>query len=123
MFKGSPVPILRIFDLDKALAFYVEFLGFTEDFRHSFEPGTPFYLGISREGVRIHLSEHFGDACPGSHFRIEVDDVEALCGSLNAKKYRHARPGFQDQSWGNREMTISDPFGNRVTFWQPTPKT
>jgi uncharacterized glyoxalase superfamily protein PhnB len=51
--------------------------------------------------------------------RIEVDDVVAFCAELNAKYYRHARPGFQDQEWGNREITINDPFGNRVTFWQP----
>ncbi|MFO0619283.1 MAG: glyoxalase superfamily protein [Polyangiaceae bacterium] len=123
MFKGSPVPVLRMFDVEKALEFWVGFLDFKEDFRHQFEPGTPFYMGLSREGVRVHLSEHFGDACPGSHFRVEVDDVAALCAELNAKTYRHARPGFLDQDWGNREMTIGDPFGNRITFWQPRPKT
>ena len=123
MFKGTIVPVLRIFDLEKALGFYVGFLGFAEVFRHQFDPDAPLYLGVAREGVRLHLSEHFGDASPGTHVRIEVSDVERFCGELNAKHYRHARPGFQDQEWGNREMTISDPFGNRVTFWQPTPKT
>lgn len=119
MFTGSIVPVLRIFDLDKALDFYVGFLGFTEVFRHQFEPGTPYYMGLTREGVSLHLSEHFGDATPGTHVRIEAVDVEGLCATLNAKGYRHSRPAFQDQEWGNREMTIPDPFGNRVTFWQP----
>jgi catechol 2,3-dioxygenase-like lactoylglutathione lyase family enzyme len=118
MFKGSIVPVLRIFDLTKALEFYVGFLGFEEEFRHQFEPETPSYLGLVQDGVRLHLSEHFGDASPGTHVRIEVTDVAALCVTLNEKRYRHSRPGFQDQEWGNREMTISDPFGNRATFWQ-----
>ncbi|MFT3841729.1 MAG: glyoxalase superfamily protein [Myxococcaceae bacterium] len=122
MFKHGPVPILRIFDLEKALEFYVGFLGFVETFRHQFDSAAPFYLGLEREGVRLHLSEHFGDAAPGTHFRIEVDDVAAFAAQLNAKAYRHSRPGFQDQEWGNREMTINDPFGNRVTFWQPIAK-
>ena len=122
MFKGSLVPILRIFDLDKALGFYVGFLGFEETFRHQFDAAAPFYLGLEREGVRLHLSEHFGDASPGTHVRIEVNDVAAFSTLLNAKAYRHSRPHWQDQSWGNREMTIADPFGNRVTFWQPVPK-
>ncbi|HEV7406331.1 MAG TPA: glyoxalase superfamily protein, partial [Chthoniobacteraceae bacterium] len=108
MFTGSLVPILRIFDLEKALGFYVGFLGFEETFRHQFDPEAPFYLGLLREGVRLHLSEHFGDASPGTHVKIEVVDVEALCQELNAKRYRHSRPGWQDQSWGNREMTIAD---------------
>jgi catechol 2,3-dioxygenase-like lactoylglutathione lyase family enzyme len=122
MFRGGAVPILRIFDLDKALDFYAGFLGFTETFRHQFEPGTPYYLGLAREGVELHLSEHFGDGTPGTHFRIEVDDVAAFCAALNAKGHRHSRPMYQDQEWGNREVTIPDPFGNRVTFWQPLPK-
>jgi len=122
MFKGAPVPVLRIFDLEKALEFYVGFLGFSEVFRHQFGPDAPHYVGLAHEGVSIHLSEHFGDATPGTHFRIEVADVGALCSRLNAKQYRHSRPGFLDQEWGNREMTIGDPFGNRVTFWQVLPK-
>lgn len=120
-FTGSLVPILRIFDLDKALGFYVGFLGFEEVFRHQFDPDAPFYLGVAREGVRLHLSEHFGDASPGTHVRVEVDDVATFCEELNARKYRHARPGFQDQAWGTRETTIGDPFGNRLTFWQTWP--
>jgi uncharacterized glyoxalase superfamily protein PhnB len=121
MFKGRVVPVLRIFDLELALGFYVGFLGFEEVFRHQFEPGTPFYLGLVREGVHLHLSEHFGDASPGTHVRIEVDDVDAFAAGLNAKGYRHSRPGVQEQPWGNRETTIADPFGNRLTFWHAIP--
>ena len=33
MFKGTLVPVLRIFDLAKALEFYVGFLEFSEAFR------------------------------------------------------------------------------------------
>ncbi len=123
MFKGSLVPVLRIFSLEKALEFYVGFLGFEERFRHQFDAAAPFYLGVEREGVTLHLSEHFGDGTPGTHVRIEVDDVAAFAAQLNAKAYRHSRPGWLDQEWGNREMTIGDPFGNRITFWQPIPKS
>jgi len=123
MLKGNVIPVLRMFDLEKALGFYVGFLGFEELSRHQFEPELPVYLILTREGVRLHLSEHFGDASPGTHIRVEVEDVERFCKELNDKHYRHARPGFHDQPWGVREMTIADPFGNRVTFWQPTSKS
>ena len=49
--------------------------------------------------------------------RIEVDDVDAFAAQLNEKRYRNARPHPETQPWGVREMTIADPFGNRVTFW------
>ena len=53
---GAPVPILRMFDVEKARAFYIGWLGFTVDFEHRFEPTFPLYMGISRGGCRLHLS-------------------------------------------------------------------
>ena len=121
MFKPA-VPILRSFDEAKAREFYVAFLGFTVDFEYRFEPGMPPYIGISQGNCRIHLSEHFGDCAPGARVRIEVADVRGLCASLTAKGYGNARPGWHEQDWGCAEMTIHDPFANRLTFWTTTPE-
>lgn len=122
MHVKPPIPIFRSFDETQAKAFYVGFLGFTLDWEHRFEPNTPLYLQLSLQTCVMHLSEHFGDASPGGHIRIEIDDVATYCTALNAKKYRHARPGFQVMPWGTTDMTIDDPFGNRVTFYT-LPKT
>ena len=119
MFK-APIPILRSFDEARAKEFYVGFLGFEVVFEHRFEPGMPLYMQVARGECRIDLSEHFGDAAPGARVRIEVADVRGLCAALNAKGYGNARPGWQDQEWGCTEMTINDPFGNRLTFWTPS---
>jgi uncharacterized glyoxalase superfamily protein PhnB len=97
-------------------------LEFKVDWEHRFEPGLPLYMGVSKDAVIIHLSEHFGDGTPGTHVRIACDDVDTYQQSLLAKKYKNARPGVQDQPWGAREMTISDPFGNKLTFWMPSQK-
>lgn len=115
----SPIPILRSFDETKAKEFYIDFLGFTITFEHRFEPGTPLYMGIVRDNCALHISEHHGDACPGSAQRIEVADVDAYCKELNDKRYRNARPGVQEQPWGFRDMSIDDPFGNRLIFCTP----
>ena len=119
---GPLTPILRIFDEAKAREFYVDFLEFKVDWEHRFEPGLPLYMGVSKDTVVLHLSEHFGDGTPGTHVRIECDDVDAFQQALLAKKYKNARPGVQDQEWGAREMTIGDPFGNKLTFWMPSKK-
>ena len=95
-------------------------LGFPVDFEHRFEPGMPLYMGLSRGGCRIHLSEHFGDAAPGARIRIEVEDVRALCKALNAADYRHARPGCQDMGGGCTGMTINDPSGHRLELTATT---
>jgi uncharacterized glyoxalase superfamily protein PhnB len=109
-------PILRSFDEAKAKEFYVEFLGFRVDWEHRFEPGLPLYMQISRDDCVLHLSEHFGDASPGAALRIESTDLDAFHAQLAAKQYKHARPGVEDMPWGTRDMTITDPFGNRLVF-------
>ncbi|MES2687606.1 MAG: glyoxalase superfamily protein [Pseudomonadota bacterium] len=109
-------PILRIFDEAKAREFYVGFLGFKVDWEHRFEPGLPLYLQVSRDGCVLHLSEHHGDCSPGAAMRIETDELEAFHSELLAKGYSYARPGLEETPWGSTDMSIRDPFGNRLTF-------
>jgi uncharacterized glyoxalase superfamily protein PhnB len=111
-----PIPILRIFDEAKAKEFYGGFLGFTIDWEHCFEPGTPLYMQVSRGDCVLHLSEHYGDAIPGSAMRIPVEDIDGLHRELMEKRYKYARPGIEDTPWGTRDVTVRDPFGNRLTF-------
>ena len=113
---GKTTPILRIFDEAKAREFYVDFLGFTVDWEHRFEAGFPLYLQVSRDGCVLHLSEHHGDCSPGAALRIETDDIDALHAELTARAYRYARPGIEDTPWGSRDLSVRDPFGNRLTF-------
>ena len=115
MSLGKPIPILRSFDEVKAKEFYVGFLGFTVDFEHRFEPGLPLYMQVSRDGCAIHLSEHYGDASPGGAIRIEVSDLDAFHAELASKQYGFAKPGIDEQPWG-RDMSVKDPFGNRLIF-------
>jgi catechol 2,3-dioxygenase-like lactoylglutathione lyase family enzyme len=113
---GRVTPILRSFDEAKAREFYVGFLGFKIDWEHRFEPGTPLYMQVSKNDCILHLSEHFGDGTPGTYVRIEISNVDEFQQQLLFKHYRHARPGVADTPWNTREMTIADPFGNKLIF-------
>ena len=113
---GRTTPILRIFDEAKAREFYIDFLGFTVDWEHRFEPGLPVYLQLSKDGCVIHLSEHHGDCSPGAAIRIETTELDAFHAELASKKYKYARPGVSEMPWGTRELSVQDPFGNRLTF-------
>lgn len=113
---GPVTPILRIFDERKAREFYVDFLGFKVEWEHRFEPDLPLYLQVARAGCVLHLSEHHGDCCPGAALRIDTADVDALQAELAGKDYGYARPQVEDTPWGAREMSVKDPFGNRLTF-------
>jgi uncharacterized glyoxalase superfamily protein PhnB len=114
---GRITPILRIFDEAKAREFYLDFLGFRVDWEHRFERDLPLYLQVSRGGCVLHLSEHHGDGSPGVAVRIEVGDIDGLHAELSARKYRYARPGIEDTAWGTRELSVRDPFGNRLVFF------
>lgn len=112
---GKTTPILRIFDEAQAKEFYVDFLGFKVDWEHRFAEGLPLYMQISKDGCTIHLSEHHGDGSPGAAMRIETNELEEFQKQLAAKGYKYARPGIEEMPWG-RDMSVRDPFGNRLTF-------
>ncbi|SFZ85291.1 hypothetical protein SAMN02983003_2492 [Devosia enhydra] len=111
------VPILRSFDAAKAREFYLGFLGMSLDWEHRFAPEAPLYMQVSRNGLVLHLSEHHGDATPGSHIRVEIEGVEALHRELLEKRYASNRPGLERPEWGGLEVTVTDPASNCITFF------
>lgn len=109
------IPIIRIFSEEKAREFYLDFLGFSVEWEHRFEQNAPLYLQIRRSDLVIHLSEHYGDATPGSTVFVPIDNIDALQEELLAKDYTYAKPEVAAVPWG-RTMQIADPFGNRLRF-------
>ncbi|MBM4382606.1 MAG: VOC family protein [Deltaproteobacteria bacterium] len=120
---GSITPILRIFDEEKAIDFYVAYLGFTIDWRHRFSDDHPLYVQASRDGCVIHLSEHHGDATPGAAIRIRTDALDAFRAELKGRRSRFVKPSIKTAPWGERSMSFADPFGNRLTFFEPRAAT
>ena len=119
---GKVVPTFRIFSMEKAREFYLDFLGFKVDWEHRFDPAAPVYMQVSRQSLAFHLSEHHGDGTPGSLAYVYMKGVAELQRELSGKNYRHNRPGLQQQDWGMTEMQVVDPFNNRITFAEPTEK-
>jgi catechol 2,3-dioxygenase-like lactoylglutathione lyase family enzyme len=115
------IPILRIFDVEKAREFYVGFLGFTVDWEHRFEDGAPVYLQVSRGRLVLHLSEHHGDACPGSTVFVRLTGLAEYHREITAKGYRSMRPGVEIAPWNAKLMEVIDPFGNRLRFNEDLP--
>lgn len=110
------IPVLRIFDEAKAREFYLDFLGFTMDWDHRFGPNMPLYMQVSRSGLQLHLSEHHGDASPGSTVFVWMEGVDAYRDELMAKRYTYSKPGIQEEGPGGRTLEVPDPFGNRIRF-------
>lgn len=106
-------PIIRIFDVEKAKDFYLNFLEFSLDWEHYYEENFPLYFQVSLGNCILHLSEHFGDSSPGIALRIEVEGIVNLHNKLITKNYKYAKPGFDER---NQEIFLTDPFGNKLIF-------
>jgi catechol 2,3-dioxygenase-like lactoylglutathione lyase family enzyme len=98
------VPIFRVADGHAAAEWYRR-LGFSVEGEHRFAPGLPLYLYLRRGDMWLHLSEHEGDARPGTLVYLYVDDVDAVAAEFGA--------AITDQPWA-REVALSDPDGNRL---------
>jgi catechol 2,3-dioxygenase-like lactoylglutathione lyase family enzyme len=114
---GSAIPIFRIFDEAKAREFYVGWLGMSVDWEHRFHANAPLYCQVSRGALKLHLSEHSGDASPGSTALVYMEGVEAWQKELIGKPYKYNRPGLEKQDWG-LECTVIDPFRNQIRFME-----
>lgn len=114
-------PILRSFDEAKAKEFYVGFLGFQVDWEHRFEPALPLYMQVSRGDLVLHISEHHGDATPGSTIFVEMTGLHEFHAEMTSRNYGFQRPGIEDAPWNAWCLQVSDPFGNRIRFNERKP--
>ena len=118
----ATIPVIRMFDVDKAKEFYVDFLGFTIDWEGYIREGAPLYMQLSRDGLTLHLSEHHGDAAPGGTTLVRTTGLEKFHAELLGKDYKYNRPGLDIAPYGAKVMYTIDPFGNRLRFEQEIPE-
>ena len=103
------VPIFRGADAREAAGSY-ERLGFAVVGEHRFAPDLPLYLFLRRgDDVGLHLSEHTGDATPGTLVHLYVGDVDAVSAEFGVP--------VSTQPWA-REVELTDPDGNRLRVGQ-----
>ena len=78
------IPIFHVKDGLKTAEWYAR-LGFEIESEHRFAPGMPLYLFLKRGGIRLHLSEHKGDARPGTLVYFYVYNLDAVSKEFNAE--------------------------------------
>lgn len=113
----GPIPVLRVDSPEAARAFYFDFLGFAFDWGD--EPGST-YAQVSRDGVQLHLGAA-GEGQPATLLFRGVRSLDAYHGELAARRARFAPTGIRFTPWDSREFEVTDPFGNRLRFWENNP--
>jgi uncharacterized glyoxalase superfamily protein PhnB len=119
MFKLA-VPILGVSKSEQAEAFYCGRLGFRRKFAHrpAHDRADPCYMGIVRDDAHLVISSFKPDGPSGSRtVQIFVEDLAALRAELVAAGVTPITD-IIDQDWGNLEMIVTDPDGNRICLAQ-----
>ena len=112
------VPVVRASTSRAAEEFYCRRLGFAIEFAYRPDPSSsdPCFFGLIRDGQRLHVSSFSGDGeCGASVVYFYVDDVDGLFAEVRQKDV-HITLSPTDQTWGTREMYLSDLDGNRLRF-------
>lgn len=108
-------PLLGTHDLERALAFYIEDLGFELAFRDPSAPGN--YAGVRREGVDLHIQWQDEHEMSTSRLRFYVEDPDQLSREYEQRAVRIDNP-LTSTPWGTREFALYDPDGNALTFYR-----
>src|SRR5262245_12400026 len=99
----SVVPILNVRNVPASLAYYVDKLGFVEEWAWD---GPETYASVRRDAVRIFLCQD-AQGAPGTWISIFIHDVDALYAD-----YRRTgaiiRQMPTNYPWGVREMNVED---------------
>ena len=111
-------------DVDEAIAFYTEFLGFQVDMHPA-----PGFARISREDLQVFLNRPgaggAGQAMPDgqspasggwNRIMIEVNDLEAL-----VEKMKDAGAKFRNEivmGNGGKQILLNDPSGNPIELFE-----
>jgi catechol 2,3-dioxygenase-like lactoylglutathione lyase family enzyme len=110
------IPVFHVTSAAAAEEFYCGRLGFRREFAYSpFEKPDPCYMGVVRGEAWLHLSSFPGDSGPQATAFVIVDKVDTLHAELIGRQVAIDMPPT-DQDWGNREMYVRDPDGNKLSF-------
>ncbi|MFA9479061.1 bleomycin resistance protein [Phycisphaerales bacterium AB-hyl4] len=107
--------VLPVRDLEASLRFFIDHLGFAEEFRFGN------YAGVQCERLMLHLSQQGNPntAEPGTGcVYVFCDEVDQWYAQLNAAGVRTDGPP-ETYPYGMRDFLVFDPDGNQISFGCP----
>ena len=120
-------PVLFVADIDRTLDFYVNRLGFTQNWRFE-EAGKAFVAQADRQGCALIFSSQWPDKVGRGMMFISLDldaPLEKLSDevtqALDRLRVQFESTGVvvRDGWWGYRVLIVTDPDGNELYFNYP----
>ena len=118
-------PVLHVKDVEAALRFYVNCLGFTSPWRYD-EDGRAHVAQVDRQGCALILAdtwpEKIGKGLIFISLNVEPATLEAAVVALDALRAELETKGVEvkEGSWGYRLLVVDDLDGNQLFFNYPS---
>jgi len=114
-------PQFLVDNLERAIAYYCNKLGFELDFTYQ-----SFYASVTRDGFAIHLKHGPRLASEREHRKqnehldayISVSGIRALFSELEMRGAQVIKP-LEEESWACLDFYVQDPDGHILCFSEP----
>ena len=114
-------PQFLVDDLDRAIAYYRDRLGFALDFTYQ-----SFYASVSRDGFAIHLKHGPRLAADRAHRKehehldahVTVSGIRSLFSELQKRGADVIKP-LEERPWACLDFYVEDPDGHILCFSEP----
>ena len=110
------IPIVKVSDIERAVSFYCDRLGFEQVSLFQRAQDHPGYLSLQKDGCSLHVSSFPGDGSAKSCVYVDVEDIEKLRADLLQRGWNSGDVEIMNQDWGNREIYVADNDGNVLRF-------
>ena len=115
MFKETH-PILGTRDIQRAIEFYTQQLGFQLAFKDKADP--PNYVGFRRDAIELHMQFQFEYEMGTIRLRFLVEDPDALFDEYRKRGVECTPNSVHNTPWGTREFAHYDLDCNALTFYR-----
>jgi uncharacterized glyoxalase superfamily protein PhnB len=104
-------PVLQVSNLSRSLSYYIDVLGFTEDFRFGE------YAGVRNGEAVLHLCAHTLHSRPvgGGAAFVFCDEIDDYCNQIKGNG-AIVKVEPEDRPYGIRDFTVLDLDGNHLNF-------
>ena len=109
-------PILGTRDIQRAIEFYTQKLGFQLAFRDETDP--PNYVGFRRDAVELHMQFQFEYEMGTTRLRFLVENPDTLIDEYGQRGVECTSDGVHGTLWGTREFALYDLDRNALTFYR-----
>ena len=110
------IPVLPVADVDAALTYYHDALGFSVEGRHADASGDIVFGSVLCGGANFYFRKT-KKPIAANHCMVYVEEVDEFCATLKARGVRILEDP-EDKPWGYRQFVLEDINGHTLSVFR-----